>query len=62
MNFSPSNKAFETSTIPVCTAIVEEGLAVFLGLCCADLGASGRVDVKADAVAVVNAEVAMFST
>lgn len=62
MNFSPSWRAFETSTAPARTATVEP-FPVWRGLCWADLDAlSGRVDVKAAAVAVVNAEAAITPT
>lgn len=59
MNFSPSWSAFETSTEPARTATVDT-LGELRGLCWVDLGAlSGRVDVRAAAVAVVSADAAI---
>lgn len=59
INFSPSWSSLETSTGPVLTATAE---GLLRGLCWADFGAlSGSVDVRAAAVAVVNADAAMLS-
>lgn len=59
MNFSPSWSVLETSTVPARTA-TEDTVGALRGLCWFDLGAlSERVDVRAAAEDVVNADAAI---